>query len=367
MSEPTTQATPAPAAEPAAEPTKTPAPAAPAKPTSKKDARAALAGELRERLQRERAAEAAGDDEPTKPTPKVADKPEDRRTASTEAKIAKLEDKIEDKGGDVPDQKKGESDKDYELRLSKTLGELERTKKEAAKAKADADKSAAEAKKLQKILEDGKANPLKILKHFGITFEDFAKGIAGDKYVEEKEQLQLPPEILEKIERLEKADKEREAEAARAKAAVQRGEDEKVVKAYLEKNADEYPMAASAPWAVNHIIDATYAAEINDIIPALKALEAGLAENAIHLVKNERSFKAMAKKDPELKKAMAKWLDLQEAAAEAREEDDSPKSLSDLSKDKPARSSKMSKADLKAALAAELKERNRKAREEDDD
>lgn len=367
MSEPTTQATPAPAAAPAAEPSKTPAPAAETKaPLSKKEARAALAGELRERLQRERAAEAAGDDAPA-PAAKVADKPEDKRAASTEAKIAKLEDKIEDKGGDVPDQKRGESDKDYELRLSKTLGELERTKKEAARAKAEAEKSTAEAKKLQKILEDGKANPLKILKHFGITFEDFAKGIAGDKYVEEKDQLQLPPEILEKIERLEKADKEREAEAARAKAAVQRSADEKVVKAYLEKNSDEYPMAASAPWAVNHIIDATYAAEINDIIPALKALEAGLAENAIHLVKNEKSFKAMAKKDPELKKSLAKWLELQEAAAEARDEDDSPKSLGSLSPDKPARSSKMSKADLKAALAAELKERNRKAREEDDD
>lgn len=342
-------------------------------PRRPRDIAAASAGELRARLKAKREAEEAEDaddaedDAPAKPKVKA------EAPASTK-KVEKLETRVEDLGGSVPDQKSGESDKDYELRLSKKIGELERTKKELEKAKKEGELSSTELKELKKLLEDGKANPLKILKHFGMTFDEFSRGIVEDKFKEPEAELKLPPELQKKIDRLEKADREREAKELETAANAQRDADQKVVKDFLEANADDFPLAASMPWAAAHVIAEAYKSKATNVLPALQSLEEGLAGNVMTAVKSEKAFKKMLAKDPELKKLLGKHFSSAGETEVKQVEIDGPTNLGEISSDPPARAGKMTRAERKkadlAAAVAELKAKRaaeRAAEEAEDD
>jgi hypothetical protein len=382
------------AAAPAAEATEAPQAktstddAKPAKSESKEERKAATKNKLREYLANKAAAEEAeaddfGNDEPpakqpskkepakakaeAKPTAKTTAKEESAPTKAAERAEAKV-DKIEELGGDAPDQKKNESDSQYDIRLAKTLRDLRDAKAEALKATKEAAQFQGEARKLQKILDEGKANPLKVLEHLGITYEDLTKGIVEEKYKPAHKRNDLPPEILEKIERLEAKEKEREAEAVRASAQAQRSQHVSAVQKYIDDNSEDYPLAATMKWVAEDVVARGYATGGEfDALPILQELESNLAANVGTLLGSDKATKALLKKNPALKKALEAAMGL-EAAAKKREEEDEelPISVAMTSTEAPTRT-KLSRAEMKARLAADLKRRNAEQLDSDDE
>jgi hypothetical protein len=337
-------------------------PAPEAKPTRPRDRVAGVAGELKARLAAQAAAESADDN----------DGPAPSAPANVEAKIAAVADKIEAAGGAAPTQRANESDENYELRLSKTLGELKAAKRDAAKHKAEADLSTAEVAKLKKLLDDGKTNPLTILEHLGFDFEKLAKGIADDTYKVPEKRLELPPELQAKIDRLERADKEREANELKARAEAQRSSDVAKVQGFLEANAEDFPLCNAMKWAAANVVGAAWETGKVDVLADLQELEKNLGANLESLMGSDKSIKALIKKNPALKDAILKGLDVSAAPTLTRskpaEDDDGPRSLSDVSTDPPARKQKMSRADQIKQVAAEWKaKRKAEAEAEDDD
>lgn len=356
--------------------------------TSKEVRKAAAKNGLREYLKKQ-AAEAEADDADETPASKAKPKdekpakeskepskakPEKEPEAKPETKAAeraeKVADKIESLGGDAPDQKKNESDTQYELRLNKALRDLRDAKAEALKATKDAAQFQGEAKKLQKLLDDGKANPLKVLEHLGITYEELTKGIVEEKYKPAHKRNDLPPEIMEKIERLEAKEKEREAEALKASAQAQRKQHVSAVQKYIDDNAEDYPLAATMKWVAEDVVARGYATGGEfDALPLLQELEANLASNVGTLLGNDKATKALLKKNPALKKALEAAMGIQEAAADREESDDELqiRTVATTSTEAPTRSKPLTRAEIKERAKVELRERNKRRESEDDE
>jgi len=382
----------------AAEPTE--APATETKPAEKpekrressKEARKADAKNGLKEYLRKRAAEAEEDDgdepAPAKKTePSKTDKPKsDKADAKAEPKTKseakdekpetkageraeKVADKIEAMGGAAPDQKKNESDTQYELRLNKALRDLRDAKAEAMKATKDAQTAQGEAKKLQKLLDDGKANPLKVLEHLGITYEDLTKGIIEEKYKPAHKRNDLPPEILEKIERLEAKEKEREAEALRASAENQRRTHISTVQKYINDHADDYPLAASMKWVAEDVVARGYLTGGDwDALPILQELEGNLASNVGTLLGNDKATKALLKKNPALKKALEAAMGLEERVKEINDEEElTMKTVATTSTEAPTRTKALTRAEIKERAKAELRERFKRRDSSDDE
>ncbi len=355
--------------------------------TPREARKAAAKNGLREFLKKRADAEAAddADETPAKPAAKKDEKPEQPKTKEqpkkTDAKAdepttkageraEKTVDKIEALGGDAPDQRKNETDTQYELRVNKLLRDLRDAKAEALKASKDAQTAQAESKKLQKLLDDGKANPLKVLEHLGISYEDLTKGIIEEKYKPAHKRNDLPPEIMEKIERLEAKEKEREAEALKASAQAQRKQHVSAVQKYIDDNAEDFPLAATMKWVAEDVVARGYATGGEfDALPLLQELESNLAANVGTLLGNDKATKALLKKNPALKKALEAAMGIQEAAAAREESDDEIpiKTVATTSTEAPTRTKPLTRAEIKERAKAELRARNRRRAESDDD
>lgn len=372
MSQPATPATQAPTSETPA----TPAPAADSTPAAKvrpRDRAASVAGELRARLAAKRDGNDFDDDAPapkakTEPKPEPASKA-DKSSDKLEAKIDAQKDKIEEAGGDAPKQKKGESDEDYSLRLARSIRDLREEKVAHEKSKKELVATKEELAKLQKmakLLEDGKSDPMAVLDHLGIDFEDLAKGLVEKKYKTKPKQPALPPELAEKIARLEKAENDREAERVKAAAEKTRDADEKIAQKYLDDHEDEFPLTAAMSWAAKQIVAQAYEAGVTNFRPILVELEAGLGGNFQTLLKKDKALKSALSKDPELKALLRALTDDGEAKPKPKAKKDEDAELTDVSSvgtDAPPR--KKSKEDEKLAAIAALKAR--RARADDDD
>lgn len=366
MSEPTNEPSQASPDAPAAE--AEPKPDAPVK---AKDARAKLVAELAARRSKEAARAAKeddGDDEPAVPKQKepVTAKP-DPKASALDKKIEAKEVKLEEAGIDAT-QKKNESDADYDLRLAKLL-------RENNELKAASSKSTKEAARLVKLIEDGKANPLTILDHLGVSYEDLVKGINSQKYKSPSAKPTVPQEILDQIAELKKDKTDREAaEQARtlkAQSEERMAKDTKKVQGFLDANSDDYPFLASVPWAVAEILSQAAAKKVTDVGPIMRQLEENLANNAEKLVLSDKAMKAAMKRNPELKAAFKKMFDDEPTPkGKAKADDDDEvkiRGLEDLNSDPPARSTRKSREDIKADMAAELRAKRSKRKDEEDD
>lgn len=327
MSEPTTpsEATPA-----------TPAPAAPVtkeKPSSE-GRKAAAVGSLREML-RARNAPAPTAETPAAPAPATAEK-------------------IEAAGVEAPAQKAGESEAAYELRLAKTLRELksERTKTEKLSKAREAE--GAELAKLKKLVESGKANPLEALEALGFSFKDLVDGINADKFKAPAKKLDLPPEVAERLERFEKVEREREKERHAEVSAKTRAGHEKQVSDFIAQSAEEYPFAASLPWAASKIIDEAYANEAGDFMPLLDQLEIALTENATSMFGSTRSIKKLLKSKPDLKAKIMEALDIAPAKP-ADEETSAGSAIDGIATEPRTPGKKKTREQLKAEALAGLR------------
>lgn len=351
------------------------------KPATKEERKESAKTGLRDYLKRKAAEDAGEEDdapaksakkaEPAKESAPKASEPKAKQSEPSD-KAEKLADKIEDAGGDAPDQKQNESDKQYELRLAKTLRDLRDAKAEALKARKDAETSGAELKKLQKLIDGGKANPLTILDHLGVSYEDLTKGIVEERFKPAHKRIDLPPEIMEKIERLEAADKEREAERVKSAAIAELNDWEAKVRKHIEDHSDDFPLCGNMQWAARQIAQKTQEEKLSgaEALEALKELEENLATNVVSLLGSDKATKKLLKRDAKLAGLLKAALGLDAlpvAAAKSDDEDEKPKVRSLAGAATEASGKPMTKEERKAAAAVALRARRAKQSEEDDE
>lgn len=351
-----------------------------AKPAAKQlsagEARAKLLADMGKELKDRRAKRSApdesddSDDDDAPAKPKAAAKTDDKTKpaeSAVEKRIEAKETKLERAGVDVPDQKKNESDSAYDLRLAKLLREKEELQREHAK-------STKELAKLQKAVEDGKANPLTLLEHIGVSFDQLVRGINDKKYGKPDAKPSIPQEILDQIAELkkDKEDRESAAQAKELKAAAEarQSKDLKTASDFLKDNSDDFPFLASVPWGASEAVRQAYADKATDLLPIFQKLEENLANNAEKLVMSDKAMKKAIKANPELKKALKALFDDEPAKPAKKKDDDEDdevtiKGVSDLVAEPQARSTKKSREDQIRDVGAALKERRRKAKSED--
>ncbi len=310
----------------------------PAKPETRADRKANSVAALKEMLAAKGAAKAAERNPAPTPAPKAAEEP-----SATAAKI-------EAAGGEAPEKNDGESETSYQLRLAKTYRELRATAAKAQKLEQSEKTTRGELAKLQKLLEEGKANPLKMLEHFGMNYADLVKGINEDKF-KPSAKNPLPPELQEKIDRLEAADKERRERDAADKRAQSRRHDEGLVAEALKTHADRFPLTAAIPGIEKMIIDFAYTNKQQDVEEILEAYEASAAEQVLPTLASEKALAKVLKAKPELKDLFLKVMGLSKADVV------DPKSLNDLGSAPDTPDAKPSREKLKAQAAAMLAER----------
>lgn len=273
----------------------------------------------------------------------------------TAVAIEKTAARIERAGGEAVEQKPGESDAKYELRLAKQLRELRLEKERASKFEATANESSAKAAKLEKLLESGKANPLTILEHLGYSFADVVKGINDDKFKAPEKRLELPPEIAERLERLDRAEKEREQQALAQRAQAERAQHETQVVDFVKENVDDYPLVSSMMDFQKVVVGKAYANKTSDITGILESMETQLAAELDPILSSEKAMAALIKRSPKLREALVKGLGLEAPAAPVAESKER-KSLDQLATEPGTPGKKMTKEQRQALAVAKLRE-----------
>ncbi len=317
----------------------------PAKPQTKEERRANSAQALKAMLAEKMAAKAEIRNPPKPATsPAPAAKPQPSESAAATAA------KIESAGGEAPAQKDGESETSYQLRLAKTYRELKAAAAKAERLEQTGKTTQAELEKLQKLLATGKENPLEILEHLGIGFDDLVKGINADKF-KRPQKSPLPPELQEKIERLEAAEKERKEQALQAAKAAQQQKDEASVSEFLKQHAERYPLASAQSGIEKMVVKYAYANGQTDVAEILEQHENSLVAELLPLVSSEKALAKILKSKPELKDQLLKAMGLSKAEVSG------PASIEGLETAPNTPDEKPSRAKLKAQAAAILAER----------
>lgn len=372
---------------------------APPAPVSSEERKAKTAGDLKARIAAERAARAADDDdydEPPakKPAPK-ADKEAGNKAkidAAPTDKAEKAAKELDAKGEKVPEQKEGESDSKYTLKLAKLAQDLrdlegrerrERTSRETAERKSTELEAA--LKKAEGRLARGK-DPEAVLEFLleetGQTLEDIVKGINDGKIKPPRPKASLSPEVAAELEQMRKAsaanaeevkalrEKEEAREQERAQAQQRQAFDAHVgqAKKWIEENSDDYPMLAATSWAPSTVVQNAYGKKTLDISGPAREIEEAVATNVLAVLGNERALKALAKRDPELGEKIAAALGLSTAEAEPKIEREPQKKDRPVSKvsseaPTPRRLDSMDREERKKHVSAGLKNRIRELRD----
>lgn len=319
------------------------APEQPAKPQTREERKANSAAALKEMLAAKMAAKA---EIRNPPKPAAPPAPAAKAPESSSATAAK----IESAGGEAPEQKDGESETSYQLRLAKTYRELKAAAAKAERLEQTGKTTQAELQKLQKLLATGKENPLEILEHLGIGFDDLVKGINADKFKKPQKNV-LPPELQEKIDRLEAADKERREQALEAAKAAQRQKHESVVSDFLKEHSDRYPLSSAQSGIERLVVNYAYSKGQTDVAEILEEHENALVTELLPLVSSEKALAKILKSKPELKDQLLKVMGLSKA------EVSDPASIEGLDTSPNTPDEKPSRAKLKAQAAAMLAER----------
>lgn len=318
---------PAPAAQPPAD--NKPAAAKPP-PADFEENKARTAGELKAFIAAQRAAEAAED------APAPAAEPAKGNEAAIEAAPTKAAEKaakeLDNKGEKVPEQKTGESDEKYTLRLAKMAQDLrdmeaekrrERTGRETAEKKASELESAVKKYEQQIARGKNKEDALDfLLDTTGLTLEDLVKGINDGTIKPPRAKAALPPDVAAALEedrkerqRLAKQLEEMQAKETEREQERQQAQQQELLKSHvtqatswLEENADDFPCLAVTSWAPSNLVQRVYAAKNPDLIAPARALEDAIAGHMIAIAGDERAMKALAKREPELSKKLAAAL-----------------------------------------------------------
>lgn len=256
--------------------------------------------------------------EPAKaPEPKAA-----KADLAVEAKIEEVSEKLEDKDVTVPDQKAGETDKQYELRLSRLLLETKQLKSELAEEKKKSAK-ATEYESLRERLKDG-VDEDAYEKLTGRSLVETVKALAAkDKPLPYKAKSTLPPEMQEALDEIRSFKKEQQ-EAKEAKAREEqeakhktlRTQELATVKSYLSGKVDAFPNLSAMPNAEEILLDEFYgtwkkrgndARFKPDVEEIAERLEKAAAGHYSTVFSSEKAL-AAALKNPETRAAVEKLL-----------------------------------------------------------
>lgn len=202
------------------------------------------------------------------------------------------------------------ADGELETRLSRAMRELNHQTSESRILGNKLKEAAGDVAKLKEKIDRGKENPLDLLEELGWDYEKLTRAIVDRKVVRRAQRAELPPEVKEKLDKLEAAETERQQERQREQHRQQRERDVGAVGGYLRENAERYPFTAAVDWAAGSIVDATMRAGQTNAEPQLVALERQLMQDTAALLGNERAVKALLASNPKLKETLTSVLGL---------------------------------------------------------
>jgi len=323
----------------------------PAKPPTAKERKASAVAELRTKLaeSRNRAPVASA----SQPAP----------APQTEAATA-VADAIEAAGGEAPEQREGESNKQYELRLAQALRKLETAQADARKARKDHELSAGELKKLQALVAKGKApEPVleAIQEAFGYDLESLVKGVHEGRLKVPGRQPKVDPEIQAKLDRLEQVERERQAERERTTFEATKRQHTEQVAGFLTENATEYPVLA-ATGAAASLVDAAYAKGGQANVAELAAeAEAQATAFIVSALSKPGVLQALVKQNDSLGSVIASVMGASSkkpaSASNGEAKPGAHKALSSLPTETPTTPAHMSARERKAYAVAQLNSR----------
>lgn len=218
--------------------------------------------------------------------------------ASTPATVDAAKDKLEAAGGDVPDQKRGESNEDYEIRLSQLTRELRAARREAQANKVD--KQTLETMKAE--LE--KAKNKRMTKN---EFVQFVKDLdAGKLQLDDDEWAALPQAVRDRLEKLENAEALRQKEIQERQQSEQRTKEEGIVAKRLQELATDLPLFEGSTEVHKLILDAWYERFIEtgqkpNLDQVMEEIHDGLASTVGRALQSEVTRRFLVGKYPDLK------------------------------------------------------------------
>jgi hypothetical protein len=275
--------------------------------------------------------------EPVKAAPEPKDAPAAKPDPKPPAAVEAAVDKLEAAGVKPPEQKAAETDKQYELRISKLLHEKKQRDAELLETRAKLEPRAKRADELEKLHERLRGNDIDEADFeaaTGRTFESFVKGLAKNE-VKYKPKPQLAPEVTAELAEIRalkaelQADKQRildarnAAEAAKAKEEAETHQrqayeqDSGTCKKWLDEHAEKYPYLASLDDAHLQLRDGIYRAWRDekgqfsgpepDPDEVADAIEKALQKRLGTIASSERAIMAMLR-DPKTRDLVAKQL-----------------------------------------------------------
>ena len=253
---------------------------------------------------------APGEAKPNAQTPPSAG-PSASQPSGPDAAAAKLEAVAGEK---APEQKAGETDQAYELRLAKLTREAQRAQREADTHKAARAKVEEEATALRAELEKAKNKRMTVREYRELT-----KKLLENP--QSRAELLVDDDLPEPMRELKEKMEQQLREAEEAKAAQQRAEQEAAQKAQHARElgivaealkSEAVPLFSSHPQAPNHVLQLWYQrweemGKQPDRKPQLEAVigevHEAFARNLVQALqsKQSRTFLAGLVEDPELK------------------------------------------------------------------
>lgn len=239
---------------------------------------------------------------------------------TTPASVEAAKDKVEAAGGEVPDQRAGESDAQYELRLARMANDLRRAQAESVTFKQKATelerKSAEAEKRIAEYAERAKKNPLRLIEElYGAPLKDIMQK-AADGAFDEAPTAQLPPEVQRELDALKQWREEQEKQETARREAASRAADLEKVSAWVAENADEFSVAASdIPGVKEALLERAYAhlretGQQPDMAAIAKEFEGHIHGQLKQLLTADRVVKRVLS-DPELRAKITTALGVQ--------------------------------------------------------
>lgn len=279
--------------------------------------------------------------EPAKAAAEPKEAPPSKDEPKPSAAVEEAKDKLEAAGVEPPKQKAEETNKQYELRISKLLIEKKQRDAELLEARKERESLAAEkkqladevesVKKLHERLRGNDIDEADFEAATGRTFENFVKGLAKSE-VKYKPKPQLAPEVVAELneiralkaelqaEKQRREDAAREAEEAKAKAEAEARTkqayeaDAATCKTWLDENGDKYPLLSSLEDAHLQLRDNIYAEARRrggayDPDEIASGIEKALEKRLGTISTNERAIIALLR-DPKTRDLVSKQLGL---------------------------------------------------------
>lgn len=235
--------------------------------------------------------------QPAVPAPAPAEQPAAPAQEQAVA-VDAAKDKLAAAGGEVPEQKQGETDHDYEIRLSKLTRELRLARQELERNKID-------RKQLEQMRQElEKAKNKRISKR---EFVELAKQLnEGKLQLEDDEWAALPPAVRERLERLEKSEQERERAAQEQAQQAQRAREEGIVAGRIKDLGNEHPLLAANPSAAAHVLDIWYeqfqmSGQKPDLDEIITQAHEAVAQNLVKALQSDSARQFLLGKHPELR------------------------------------------------------------------